>query len=72
MWLFFGFVVGICYACVVFKFSTDLDNELYKKGYTLMGRQLYLAVLLCFLWPIMMFVPKFRDPDFYHNLKIKR
>lgn len=72
MWWFFGFIIGMGYTCVTLKFSTDLDNELYEKGYTLMGRQLYIAVLLCFLWPITMFIPKFRDPDFYHNLKIKK
>jgi uncharacterized membrane protein YhaH (DUF805 family) len=72
MWWFFWFIIGICYTCIVFKFSTDLDNELYKKGYTLKRKQIYFAVLMCFLWPITMFVPKFRDPDFYHNLKIKK
>lgn len=72
MWWFFWFIIGIGYACIVFKFSTDFDNELYKKGYTLKRKQLYLAVLMCFLWPLMMLVPKFRDPDFYHNLKIEK
>lgn len=72
MWWFFGFIVGMGYTCVTLKFSTDLDNELYQKGYNFNKKQLYLAAFMCFCWPIMMFVPKFRDPDFYYNIKFKK
>lgn len=51
---FFGFVIGVCYALVMFYFATKLDNYVYDKGITLTKSKLRILVCHIFAWPITM------------------
>ena len=70
-WLI-GILVGIAYAFVMFFFSTKLDNDIYYKGITLSTMQCVVAVLVIAVWPITIFIPKLRNPEFYANIKFRK
>ena len=70
-WLI-GFLVGIAYAIVIFFLASKFDNDAYSKNITLTLGQCWLVFLVLFVWPITIFIPKLRNPEFYDSLKINR
>ena len=70
-WLI-GFLVGIAYAFVMFSLGTKLDNDTYYKGITLTTMQCIVVVLVIAVWPITIFIPKLRTPEFYANIKFRK
>lgn len=67
-----GFIIGLWYGLCIFAKSTELDNKIYESGLELTRPQIYLAVFICFLWPLMIFFPKFKTAEFYYNFKFKK
>lgn len=70
-WLI-GFLVGIAYAFVMFSLGTKFDNDAYYKGITLTTMQCIVVVLVIAVWPITIFIPKLRSPEFYANIKFRK
>lgn len=70
-WLI-GFLVGIAYAVVMFFLGTKFDNDTYYKGITLSTMQCWAFVLVIAVWPITIFIPKLRTPEFYANIKFRK
>ena len=70
-WLI-GFLVGIAYAVVMFFLGTKFDNDAYYKGITLSTMQCIVVVLIIAVWPITIFIPKLRSPEFYANIKFRK
>jgi hypothetical protein len=70
-WLI-GILVGIAYGIVMFFLASKLDKDAYYKGINLTLEQCWLICLVLFMWPLTIFIPKLRNPEFYANLNFKR
>ena len=70
-WLI-GFLIGIAYAIVIFFLASKFDNDAYYKGITLSTMQCIVVVLVIAVWPITIFIPKLRSPEFYANIKFRK
>lgn len=70
-WLI-GFLVGIAYAIVIFFLASKFDNDAYDKNITLTLGQCWIVFLVLFVWPITIFIPKLRNPEFYANIKFRK
>lgn len=72
MWWFIGFLIGIAYTIVIFFLATKFDNDAYYKNITLTLGQCWIVLWVLLVWPITIFIPKLRNPEFYANLNFKR
>ena len=72
MWWIIGFIMGIAYAFVMFFLGTKFDNETYYNGITLSAAQCMVFILVITVWPVTIFIPKLRKPEFYANSKFRR
>ena len=72
MWWIIGFVMGIIYVFVFFNLVAKFDNDTYDRGFTLTTAQTVAFIVSAYIWPITIFIPKLRNPEFYANLNFKR
>lgn len=70
MWWIIGFLTGIIYSVVTFFLLCKFDNLAYSKGISLNVRQSLVFVGLLIIWPITIWIPKLRTPEFYYGLKL--
>ena len=54
------------------SYAVIIDNDAYNKGITLSTKQCWLVCLVLFVWPITIFIPKLRNPEFYANIKFRK
>ena len=70
-WLI-GFLIGIAYAIVIFFLASKFDNDAYYKTITLTLGQWWIVFWVLLMWPITIFIPKLRNPEFYANIKFRK
>ena len=70
-WLI-GILIGIAYAIVIFFLASKFDNDAYYKNITLTLGQCWMVFWVLLVWPITIFIPKLRNPEFYANIKFRK